>query len=619
MKNSKNLNFIVSFLCVLSLYIYRLPFKMNSNNTTYALEHINMYDETYFANNIALSCGFSPRFFLNFLVSTLMKINGGNWESVALILIYFAAIILAFATVKMVFNITDKNQFLYSMILSFCLAFNVNNYFPGWGSFELQSLGLGQGYAFVMLALAYVIGKKKNYNLALILLAVATLFHIHEGIWGFFLIFIFFIYDLLVVKVPLQKSYLISLAIFSLVLLISAFPAFSGIFTGEKSKITPEVFKLIYIKRVSHHVFPEGWSASYILKYFLVIFCGAILRIQTLYYADKSKVKNFLVESSLFVFSWVFILFIAYFFTSIIVVPSIVTMYVTKYLKYVAIISCLWSIKNLINLTQCKEKVLGLSLIMSVYTFSFLQAPQTILMYLILYFFINLYKSYKVTYVKALLIILPFVAFFYINSHLYFFIFKIFCILILVVLIDGSKKINSLMFKWQALSMLSLVLLFYVSYGKIWNMNSHKLQFVDSKDYIINSVGKNFYRLAKRFSRKTSKTDIFLANPFDGGLGDTTAWFQLTSRRNTFGVFKILPSDLDNLTKWHKRIERAKKFFNVDLNVEVKPKKIIRFLRRNKIGYILVKNDYFDKFDSKEFLEVFARNDDDSYRVYKVK
>ena len=142
MKNSKNLNFIVSFLCVLSLYIYRLPFKMNSNNTTYALEHINMYDETYFANNIALSCGFSPRFFLNFLVSTLMKINGGNWESVALILIYFAAIILAFATVKMVFNITDENQFLYSMILSFCLAFNVNNYFPAWGSFELQSLGL---------------------------------------------------------------------------------------------------------------------------------------------------------------------------------------------------------------------------------------------------------------------------------------------------------------------------------------------------------------------------------------------------------------------------------------------------------------------------------------------
>ena len=112
MKNSKNLNFIVSFLCVLSLYIYRLPFKMNSNNTTYALEHINMYDETYFANNIALSCGFSPRFFLNFLVSTLMKINGGNWESVALILIYFAAIILAFATVKMVFNITDKNPIM---------------------------------------------------------------------------------------------------------------------------------------------------------------------------------------------------------------------------------------------------------------------------------------------------------------------------------------------------------------------------------------------------------------------------------------------------------------------------------------------------------------------------
>ena len=72
---------------------------------------------------------------------------------------------------------------LLVIFLAVLLRKNVNTGFPGWGSFEMASLGMGIGFAFAMLAAAQVVGRKQNWTGAWLFLSIATLclltLHLH--------------------------------------------------------------------------------------------------------------------------------------------------------------------------------------------------------------------------------------------------------------------------------------------------------------------------------------------------------------------------------------------------------------------------------------------------------
>lgn len=601
-----NKKFCVSIICVLSLFIYRLPGSLDSNNTVYALEHINMYDANLFANNIAVTeNNFSPRFFMNVLVSTIMKLNGGDWTAAAVLLMYFAAIVLALATVKIVFNLTNRNEFIYSLILGFFLSYNVNNFFPGWGSFELKSLGLGTAYTFVMLALSYVIGDNKNWNKSLILLAVATLLHIHEGMWGFSLIFVLFLYDAIVNKTFSYDKIKIGFPVFVIVMLICIAPAF----IGAKSTITHEQFKHIYIGRVRHHVFPHGWGYGYIFKYFLLILFGAIIRLQTLYYLDKANYKKFFLESGLFIFSWVIALLIAHIFTHIWVIPAIVTMYTTKYLKYVAIMSVIWYLKNIIKWSNEGEKLIATTLFLSACMFSTLSLGYSIIAHLLFIFFIILYKGYNLKFVKILLALIPFGILTYFHMSYFYFYLSIYLFVMSFIFLNENKIAKKIASNILVLVIFLLSVFVYSTRNKIW-VNNGKIRLVTYEEYIIRSVGNEFYNLAKVFEKKTNVNDVFVGNPFNR---DFTAWFQLISKRNTFSSWKILPSDLNKLLIWNNDIRKSFEIFKPNAN---KPE-IKKFLVENNLKYILSKSDEFKIFDNDQDFKIFAKNGNDSYRIYE--
>ncbi len=183
-KNSKK-KYLLCFIGVMIYYFQGISTALNENNTIYALEQINRYDQNIFADNIAVYVdGVSARFFMNWVVSFCMKFSNGSWVGAAVPLIYFGCVILAVATVEMVFHISEKYRELLVIFLAVLLRKNVNTGFPGWGSFEMASLGMGIGFAFAMLAAAQVVGRKQNWTGAWLFLSIATLCHIHEGMWG---------------------------------------------------------------------------------------------------------------------------------------------------------------------------------------------------------------------------------------------------------------------------------------------------------------------------------------------------------------------------------------------------------------------------------------------------
>ncbi|MGI6680976.1 MAG: hypothetical protein ACOX3T_05815 [Bdellovibrionota bacterium] len=606
-------NYLFSFFCVLSLFIWKLPSSLNSNNAVYALEQINMYDSSIFANNIAVSQSvFSPRFFMNMLVSSIMKLNGGNWTSATLILIYFSAIILAFACVNIAFSFTKRYCVSASIIFSVFIAFSINSHYPGWGSFEIPSIGLGGGFAFSMLALSLVVGTKKRWNLAFIFLSFATLFHIHEGIWGATTICTLLLYDTIINKnFSIKKIFSkikIGFPIFITILLVSAM---LGIM-GSSGTISVQDFKNIYISRVSHHIFPQAWRLLYKAKYFSLILFAAILRLQTLYYLDRKKCKNFFILSSLFIISWLLVLFVAYITTSVRVCPIVATMYITKYFRYIAIISIIWCLRTIINWLESKEWLIAISIFLTICFSNVLPFNLIIYPYLMVYFFINLYKGYNVKYVKFLFIALVILIFLQTSDRYFITFLCIAAFLSLILFCHKNEYLKILSSNIILLLVISITLLSYTSYKKIWNRYNGRIEIINSKEYLTNAVGKEFFRLAKRFERKTKKNEMFVGHPTDG---DKTAWFQLLSYRNTFSSRKVLPSDMGRLVEWDKGIKRTIKMFDKNTGI----KKIKRFLNRHNIKYVLLNKELYEKFDKSSYFDVFVSSYDDSYKIYYLK
>lgn len=66
----------------------------------------------------------------------------------------------------------------------------------------------GMAYAFAILVIAFAVGNKKNFNISWTALAISVLFHIHEGLYGFVVVFILFLLDAVFTKkVEFTKNY----------------------------------------------------------------------------------------------------------------------------------------------------------------------------------------------------------------------------------------------------------------------------------------------------------------------------------------------------------------------------------------------------------------------------
>ena len=598
----------LSLFGVEAFYCMGISNSLSDNNTTYALEQINQYDGSIFANNIAvLSSGMSARFFMNFIVGLGMKITHGRWTAVAIPLIFLGVVVLAIATVEIVFNISKKYRLFLVCILALFIRNSVNTGFPGWGSFELASIGMGTAYTFTMLALSQVIGKEKHWNAAWLILSVAALCHVHEGLWGFCLLFIIYVCQAVKEKsLGLGKRHL-AFIVFVIVMGICVIP---GIF-GEPSGLTNAEFVDIYAYyRTPHHLVPSHWGLRSILKYLAVIVGTALIRIAVIRLINKEPVKEFGLEAGLAIGSWIASLCVVYLFTEIFPIASIVTMYIPKYFKYVGILSQIWCVKCIRDLTEKDEFLLAGLATVTVYFASAQNIKGIAAFYAVFLAGIILWKKYETEEMKYLLPlgILATVAGTSGGAtilHSVAFIFFFYCIIIR----NKWEPAQKIFRNTAVVIALSAAMLIIGSKDKIWTISDGSLSRVTASSYLVNGMGEDLYSLSRKFKKTTKPDEAFISDP----KSNMTCWFQLGSQRNSYVSHKNVPAAQNLIKEWYERILETQGLFDKE-TVEIHG-----IMEHADIDYILVNAENFEKFDSSGEFQVRNKSANDRYRIYEIR
>ena len=604
---------LFSILVAFSVYLCYMPNSIASNNMVYAIGQIHAYDNSIYSSNIAITdSGISPRLLFEIIFSFFMHLTDGKWINVAVPFLYGGALVLAIGTVLMAFNISKKYGILLTPILAFFFAKNVSAPIGGFDTFNLTSLGFGTGYAFAIVALAFVIGRKKYFNFAWISLAISTICHIQEGVYGFAVIFILIMVELFISKHFSFKEHWCSIFFF-LVLIGTVIP---NLLT-DTLNISSEEFINIYARiRAPGHLLPSAWDKKKIIFSFLMILFPALFRVQYLLFNKKTKLRKYYLEMFLFLSSWWGALTLMYVFTEIIPISVVCTMFVSKYFKYVGVISIIWYLKTFRDYLEKKQYLIGVEIISFAglsHLLSSDYAPTIFLIVIASVYYLQKIKTDKndETSIWGIILgcvpisILLFVPALNLTKEEKIILLMIAVILILVFLM---KKITAFLIK-PFILISSLGLLFFSMNGDLYRIENRKLMLNRPSYFLINSAGEDIYQLSLDFKYRTEKDAIYLA---DSDAEISAGWMEIISERSCFALWKVTPSSKSLMEEWYNRCLEIRHLFDKS------SEDIYDIMIKNNIEFLLVDSNNYGKIDSSMLYSVFSVCDEDSYRIYKI-
>ena len=456
-------------------------------------------------------------------------------------------------------------------------------------------------------------GGKKNYNVAFILVSLAACLHIHEGIYGFGIIFIILVSEVIYRrKIELRNIWTILVSI--IVILSIALP---NILT-DSLNISNGEFVYIYANyRHPHHLVASTWGIGSILSSLLLIILSVIVRGIYLYFIHKDeKLKFFLIEAFLFILSWITALGIMYIGVEKFHSVFVATLFIVKFFKYVGLMAGIWYVETVAELFEEGNYVLGFGVL----TFAFSARNlgyKTILLCLSLmiwiYFSLHNYnkdslKGQDYVYTVFAGMFFGMITFEYgLNLA-----WKVKIIFTLIILIFACLYLwKELGFKiLRPIAMIFTILFIVCSlYGNVYELCDGKIVFRTPTAYLIQSCGEDIYKLAEDFSGGTNVEDVYLADPDDTA---HAGWFQIISRRNCYVIQKDVPSAKSMLKIWYDRYQLTQGLFEKSLE------EIEDIMLSENIKYILVDEAHFDLFDDTEDFYIFKKCSGDSYRMYKL-
>ncbi|WP_224035223.1 DUF6798 domain-containing protein [Clostridium gelidum] len=594
----------VTSLCILICFVSA---SISSDNTNYAIEQLHEYDNFLFVNNPSFSTGeFSPRFFMNFIFTIFMKALHLKWENVAVFFIYLGVVITAIGIVNTVFRLIDNKRIFYAVILTIFVAKGITSGLSGWSTFVPGTIGLGTGFAFSILAISYVLGENKRWNIAWIIIAISMLMHVHEGIWGFCALFLLWIIECIINR-KIQIKDLKTIWIFVIVAAICIIPSMRT----DTSALTDAKFVYIYAnQRTPHHLLPSYWGKKSIIQYFLILVYPVVLYVQCLYFKNRKAIKNFIIKASLCLVAWCGALVITYVFTEIFPTSLIVTMYVTKFFKYISLLAMIWYIKILYTFIEDNKTVMALmvSAFAMVAVNAGIMAPILFVVLLSLIYYMIKYDTKLSECIGMLFIIVEINWFNNLGIQLVAVVLGI-IMLLAIFQLNVIKKLNNtkkyiLAIGW-VIGILALSL-----YGKLYIINNSSISVLNPKDYLIASSTQDVYDLAELFSENTKKDDVFLADP--GSESDAVGWLQVISRRSCYVLWKTTPASKGSIEEWYERYLKVKGISNFDVH------KVFNLMNEEGIRYILIDSRQYEKYDESDLFEIYLEAGEDSYRIYKL-
>ena len=612
LNHKRTIIFIGSALAALAIYMRFIPLNISADNMIYAIGEIHTYDPALFNGNIYPGSGVnSPRLFWDVVISWLMHINGGNWVPIAVGMEYLNALVLSFATAKIGCRICNKYQFVYTCLFALMLTLN-KNCLASFGLFACGSISTGCAFAVALLAISYVIGQNKKFNIAWLLLSVTAAMHIHEGLYGFAIIFIMFCVELLLKerKFRIKENWGLLLYVFTVLLI--TIPRLAT----DVLPISNAEFVEIYGKFFGQmHLRPSYWGMNAIIASAFTIIGFVILRLQFLYLHERTNVRRFLWEAGLCLVAWSMCLGCAYVFTEVYPVAAIVTMFVSKFFKYVVIFTLLWMLWTIKGYYENREYLHAFLLLCYVFAVNTDDIRHKILWFVCCFFILQYDKTSDKTNDSALYpgilgaiftAIMVFDVFGEIQRDLKI----VLCLLVLVVAAGKLAKRFAMPTVYRAIAVCSAAMyLLCAYYGKIYYLENGNIRAVNTDQIMSITAGNDICELADTFKSRTNSAASFITDPNDERGG---GWFQIFAERNCYVLRKVIPSSKVAAIEWYKRYE------NVVGIYDKSPDEIADIMKREGISYFLVNSSYYGNIDQSSCFDIFLTCGGDSYRIYQL-
>ncbi|WP_314293361.1 DUF6798 domain-containing protein [Fusobacterium periodonticum] len=633
----KNDLFEFLFLLLISLsivFLFSLNY-LNQDNCNYAIEEIHQYDNKIFNGNInTLEANFSARYYANAFMAFFMRIFDLNWFGVAFRLIKINYILYALVAIVTTIKFLKKNRLLGCFLLSLCLMTD-----PlisiSFGLNFAPDVFLGTAAPLTFLALVCVLGKEKYWEIAWILTIISTFLHVHEGFWSAFLLGIIWLAVTFAdKKINFRVLAYILIYLFCLGLIV-------GPSMINASPVDADYFTQVYVYiRTPHHLLLSSIGKESILKAtLLLLFSTTVLFIDFFKYRKYRNIKRTLFIIVFISIVYFLLYFLHYFSTEILKIPFIITMYIPKSFRFFTFLGLVNYI--ILGLRRIKKKsfLKGILLLLvpltpnlSSNSFNYI----IVLIYLIIFILLERFEiKLLINKSKEEKINLE-LFFIEVNSKkrkvdIEKLMNTVFYLLIFLIIIKNNN------FTYKRLLLLSLGIFIYEYFlpfikniktkniflvfilflfssvfyksmkGKIFNLTENGYQCISGEEYAQKAIDFEVYDLAMNFKSITDESTTFLSDPYAG----YSNYFQLFSERNSYVLYKNMPSQKHLVIEWYTRIEKVQ---NIG---EANPEELKELLEDINLEYILLTDDRFeDILNSGLFIEVVRNN---KYGIFKLK
>ncbi|EFE87067.1 hypothetical protein FUSPEROL_00991 [Fusobacterium periodonticum ATCC 33693] len=585
---------------------------LNEDNGIYAIEELNQFNNEIFNGNIGtMGIQFSPRYYANLFMAYIMKIFSIDWFESSLWLIRVNYILYLFMIIITVMKLLKKNRLLAGLILSLCIM-NSSLISISFGLNLAPDVFLGTAAPLSFLALVCVLGKKKYWLISWILVTISTFLHIHEGFWGAFLLGVMWIATSYVdkkinVKVILYIIiYLFFLAMIVVPPIMNSHPVDSNYFT--------QIY--VYI-RTPHHLLLSYIGKRLILKAtILLLFVAYMLHKDFYKYQKYHNIKRNMFIENFLIITYIFLYIVHYFSTEIFKIPFITTLYIPKSFKFFTFLAIISYI--ILGLKRIEKKLFFRGIIfliipiipnLSTNNFNY----QIVMGFVILSFILEKgnFKIFAIRkkYYKEIMKILTYLIIFLIIHKNYYFIFDSLKFLYVGILF------YEFIFSHIKLKKIILVLIFLIflipSYNsvkwKLFKLTENGYQYISGLEYAKSATDLELYELAKQFKNITSSNEEFLSDPFTA----YSIYFQLFSERNSYVIYKNMPSQKHLVIQWYERVQKVK---NIS---ELNEEELKRLLKDINIKYILLTEDRFNVVEESNYFEEVIKNK--KYGIFKLK
>lgn len=558
----------------------------HENMQTYSPAEIHAFDNSLYTHDIDVMTShdvISPRIGSISIVSTLMHL-GLSYEKVYLILFYMTCFFAAIGGVVFVHIADISNKLLGVLIYTIVFGVSRIHNFADFYVFTTNSIFIGLGSALGILATILVLCKPtiSNLNIAYLLIGVASVCHIHEGIWSF--VFVSLIYLISFHKLIPYKCASFYIAIITI--LVLTIPSL----LSEQYSLSTSDFFTIYVKeRIPHHLLLSynGWTAILSLA---ITWC-VLIYLNNSRIIEKGQYNLYLSLVGLFVVT----LCAWYGFTEVLHISAFVKLYVAKFVKYISIPFCLLLVMYIDDVASSKKDWL---LLASIILCLFVEREVWLYTLLLANFvaWLPIKKKYNVIVQMAFVII---------SVFLFVFDSRLASLPTRSILLVGC--VVSFLQPFLMRDAILLVITIGGWIGHIY-VHTHSLSMESYIHYRMkNKAGEDVCVISQDINNVVPKDQLILCN----ALSIEDGFIQHISRRSMYALYKTVPSSDLGIKIWHDRIVETKDF------CQWAPEHTAIFMREKELKYVTINVEEMANLydDCSLFAKVAEQG---SYILYKL-